>query len=369
MKIKNKNKFKKSLLIYILIFFIVFYSRIALNSLAEPTEAVLVTTESELKTAISNGGYVRLNNDITTTALLTISKTVTLDLNGYMLRTTAKSVPVIDGRSLNGKTFTITDSRPTENSHYFKKNSTKAWEYVATPTDGVEYEIINGGIITGGNNTTNTSSMGGGAIRLDSINDYVVIDGGTIVGNYAARAGGASYGGAVTLNDGHIYGNAAGKFAGAIALSGNFTMNGGEIRDNYSPPGSNQYNFYITGLSIGSDSNFVMTGGTITDNIATVTSSSVTTLSVSGTAKINGNIYLQNGIQANIQGGEINGRVRMTRGSFTMSGGKITGGIADNTEVNYFGSNGGGVSVEGGNFTMTGGSIVGNSATTNGGGV
>ena len=40
-----------------------------------------------------------------------------------------------------------------------------------------------------------------------------------------------------------------------------------------------------------------------------------------------------------------------------MSGGTIHGGTANDEEINYFGTNGGGVSVEGGNFTMTGDGI------------
>ena len=367
MKFKTKYRLKKSLLVYVLLFFIIFYSRIASNSFAEPIEATLVTTESELKTAIANGGYVRLNNDIEIESTLTLKTTVTLDLNGYVLKMNSK-VPVINGVSLNGKTLTITDSRPTENEHYFIKKENAAWTYVATPEEGVEYEIITGGVITGGYNTK-TGSGGGGALQLDGKNDYVIVDGGTIVGNYAARAGGASYGGDLTLNEGRIIGNAAGKFAGAIALSGNFTMHGGVIKQNYSPPGTNEYNFYITGLSIGQSSNFLMTSGLIEDNIATVNNGLETTLTVRGDAKIDGNIYLQNGIQAYIEGGEIDGRVRMTKGSFTMTGGKISGGIADDTEINYYGSNGGGVSVEGGNFTMSGGSIISNTSNANGGGV
>ncbi|MBQ8535726.1 MAG: hypothetical protein IJ463_08590, partial [Bacilli bacterium] len=267
MKSKTKYRLKKSVLIYVLLFFIVFYSRIASNSYAEPTEATLVTNQEELVAAIANGGYIKLNNDITLSSNLTVKTTMTLDLNGYVLRQSAKA-PVINGVSLNGKTLTITDSRPTENLHYFIKNETKAWTYVETPEEGVEYEVITGGIITGGYNTK-SSAGGGGAFQMDGKTDYIIIDGGTIVGNYAVRAGGASYGGVLTLNQGQIIGNAAGKFAGAIALSGNFTMHGGVIKDNYSPPGTNEYDFNITGISIGSSSNFLMTAGLIEDNIAT----------------------------------------------------------------------------------------------------
>jgi len=361
---------KKRILLFTSIIMIItfMFSFLVHEAFAEDVQIISVSTESELVTAITSGGYIQLSNNIDISSELIVKTEVTLDLNGYMLRQTAKKT-IINGINLNGKTFTINDSRPNENIHYFIAHEDKAWEYVETPEEGVEYEIITGGIITGANNITNVTSGGGGAIRLNDITDYVVINGGTIVGNYAARAGGASYGGTVTMNNGRICGNAAGKFAGAIALSGNFTMNDGIIEKNYSPSGTNEYKFNITDISIGSSSNFTVNGGIIKANIATVTSSSKTTLTVSNNANIIGNIYLQNGIKANITGGSIIGRIRMTKGSFTMSGGEISGGIADNSEINYFGNNGGGVSVEGGNFTMTGGTIHNNQALENGGGV
>lgn len=331
---------------------------------AEEVTPTVVTTEAELKTAIAAGGYIQLGNDINITATLTLpAKATTLDLNGYMLRQT-NQVSVLNGTGLNGKTLTIMDSRPDSDPHCFIKNETSAWSYDETNSEGCE--LINGGVITGGYNKT-TSSTGGGAIRLNDTSDYVIINGGTIVGNYAARAGGASYGGTLTLNNGKVIGNAAGKFAGAIALSGNFIMNGGIIEDNYSPPGTNEYRFNITDISIGSSSNFTVTGGTIKANIATVTSASKTTLSISDNANIIGNIYLQNGIKANISGGKLTGRIRMTKGSFTMTGGEITDGVANDTEINYFGANGGAVSVEGGNFMMSGGTIHSSTADENGG--
>ena len=356
---------KRNIFAYIVLTLI--FSFIAYDVIAEDVTITPVTTQAELVTALNTGGYIQLSNDININTTLTVKADTTLDLNGYMLRQTAE-LSVINGTSLNGKTLTIKDSRPEENIHYFIAHEDKEWEYVETPEEGVEYKEIKGGIITGGYNKS-ASTLGGGAIRSNDTKDYIIIDGGTIVGNYAARAGGGSYGGAVTLNNGYVIGNAAGKFAGAIALSGNFTMNGGIIEDNYSPAGTNEYRFNITDISIGSSSNFIMTGGIIKANIATVTSSSSSTLNVSDNAIIYGNIYLQNGIKANITGGKINGRIRMTKGSFTMSGGEITNGTADDTEINYFGSNGGGVSVEGGNFTMSGGTIQGNSANENGGGV
>jgi len=367
-KRKLKQRFKNLLFLCILISLVCFLANLIENTFAENIEITIVSNEEELITAISNGGYIQLNNDIAITKTLTVSKEVTLDLNGYMLQQTSQLI-VINGVNLNGKTLTINDSRPDENLHYFLKHEDKPWEYTQELEEGLEYEKVTGGIITGGYNKNDVSSSGGGAFKLNNATDYVIINGGTIIGNYAARAGGASYSGAVTMNGGRIIGNAAGKFAGAIALSGDFIMNGGIIEDNYSPPGNNQYNFYKTGLSIGSSSNFTITGGIIKDNIATVTSSSKTTLTVSGEGQIIGNIYLQNGIKANITGGKINGRIRMTKGSFAMSGGEITGGIADDSEINYYGNNGGGISVEGGNFTMSGGSIHGNTSNLNGGGV
>ena len=351
---------------FLLLFFII--SIFKNNILAETVDVTVVSTNDELVNAISVGGYIKLNNDIEISSTLYISNTTVNDLNGYMLRQTSKVV-VFNGVNLNGKSLTINDSRPNENSHYFLRKSDAAWEYVDSPVEGVEYEIITGGIITGGYNKTDVSSSGGGAFKLNTASDYVIINGGTIVGNYAERAGGASYSGAVTMNGGRICGNAAGKFAGAIALSGDFIMHGGIIEDNYSPSDEKIYNFYVTGISIGQSSNFTITGGVIKDNIGTVKTGSKTTLTVSGDGLIIGNIYLQNGIKANIEGGKIQGRIRMLKGSCTMSGGEITNGVADDTIMNYFGSNGGGISVEGGNFTMTGGIVYNNTSSLNGGGV
>ena len=358
------KRYMKIFFSFVLVFTLL--SFVVSKAFAEEVVVTDVTNESELITAVDTGGNIRLINDIELTKTLTISKTVTLDLNGYMIRQTG-NVVVINGTGLNSNTLTIIDSRPEENVHYFIKHGNAAWEYTDTYIEGVIG--ITGGIITGGNNIANVSSSGGGAIKLNDKKDKVVINGGTIVGNYSARAGGCSYGGAVTMNGGSIIGNAGGKFAGAIALSGDFTMTGGMIKDNYSPSGSNEYKFWITDISIGMSSNFTMTGGVIEANIATVNTTSTSTLQISDDATIIGNIYLQSGIKANISGGKITGRIRMTKGSFTMTGGEITEGVADDTEINYYGSSGGGVSVEGGNFTMTGGTIYNNLATTSGGGV
>ena len=357
-------KCRNNLLLGIIL--LLFGSFFVADSYAEDVIITVVTTEEELVTAITTGGYIQLGADISLTSTLKINQTTTLDLNGYMLKQT-KQLTVINGTGLNSKTLTIKDSRPNENIHYFIKSDTSQWIYTENPEG--DYETITGGIITGGYNKSDISSSGGGALKMNDAKDYVVIEGGTIVGNYAARAGGASYGGAVTMNGGRICGNAAGKFAGAIALSGNFTMNNGVIEKNYSPSGDNVYDFYITDLSIGQTSNFTITGGIIRANIATVNTTSRSTLTISEDALIDGNIYLQSGITAKITGGKVNGRIRMTKGSCTMSGGEITGGVADDSEINYYGTNGGALSIEGGNFTMSGGSIYNNTASLNGGGV
>lgn len=72
-----------------------------------------VSTSSELTSAIVDGAYIRLTDDITLSQYLGISgdKTVTIDLNGHMLKRNISSIAG-DGnviRVSNGSTLTIED--------------------------------------------------------------------------------------------------------------------------------------------------------------------------------------------------------------------------------------------------------------------
>ena len=112
------------------------------------------TAATRLKSAISNGGDVRLTEDIEISETLVVTRDVTLDLNGHVLKMTGDvSVLKVSGRA----TLTITDSSAAKS-----------------------------GTITGGN-----AEYGGGVY----VDDYAALKmtGGCITGCHASRGGGGIY--------------------------------------------------------------------------------------------------------------------------------------------------------------------------------
>lgn len=68
-------------------------------------ETVLVSTEEALKNALTDGGSIKLENDIELTAAQTITNDVTIDLNGKTISST------VDGfLTLNGGSLTVDDT-------------------------------------------------------------------------------------------------------------------------------------------------------------------------------------------------------------------------------------------------------------------
>lgn len=103
-----------------------------------------VATAEELTAALENNANdtVKLTADITINTTLTISRTVTLDLNGNVLKMTG-SGSVIKVES--GGSLTIADSNTTT-QHNFTPNGDGLW--VLDETGGSKF--VYGGIITGG---------------------------------------------------------------------------------------------------------------------------------------------------------------------------------------------------------------------------
>ena len=106
-----------------------------------------VSTEDGLTNAIAdvNVSTVRLTGDISISSSLTVSRTVTLDLNGFVLKyqndSQRGSVIVVE----NGGQLTIEDSNTSKPSHRFNPNG-KLW--VLDEASGTE--TVTGGVITGG---------------------------------------------------------------------------------------------------------------------------------------------------------------------------------------------------------------------------
>ena len=115
-----------------------------------------VGNESALTAAIANSAVstVKLTGDISISNSLTVNRTVTLDLNGHVLKYGSAnngSVIVVE----NGGQLTIEDSNTSNLSHKFMPNG-KLW--VLDDASGTE--AVTGGVITGGTGT-DLSTYGG----------------------------------------------------------------------------------------------------------------------------------------------------------------------------------------------------------------
>ena len=164
------------------------------------------TAATRLKSAISNGGDVRLTEDIEISETLVVTRDVTLDLNGHVLKMTGDvSVLKVSDRA----TLTITDSRP-QNPH--------TGSYAGLPA---------GGVITGGKGPYVTGIYYvGGAVFLEK-DTTLKLEGGTLTGN----SGSSIYiGGATLVMSG---GTITGETVGVYNNVGTFTMTGGRITGCY----------------------------------------------------------------------------------------------------------------------------------------
>ena len=166
----------------------------------------------KLKLAISNGGTVQLTEDIEISETLLVTRDVTLDLNGHVLKMTdsgSGSVLYVKKDGPNTVTLTITDSRP-QNPH---------GSYAGLPA---------GGVITGGEGTDLTGIYNvGGAVFLE--NDTTLkLEGGTLTGN--SSRGSVFINGATFVMTG---GTITGETVGVRNNLGTFTMTGGRITGCY----------------------------------------------------------------------------------------------------------------------------------------
>ncbi len=355
-----------------------------------------VATAEELAAALADSSIsgITLKGDVEISSTLTVNRTVTLDLNGNVLKMTG-GFSVIKVES--GGDLTIADSTPNK-VHKFNPNYTDMWGCGLWKLDkDTGTEIVSGGVITGGGGDF-AHSDGGGV--LVNVGGKLTMTGGSIVGCSAGGLGGGvhlAYDSSIgksstfTMTGGSIIGCAA-KNGGGVSVSpgctftmgsgseirncnaqsggggvdisalwnsntiGCFIMNGGTIRTCTGLYGGGVYNSgsfimssgtikasistttqYASGGGVRNSNQFTMTGGTIGDpdnpnDASSVynTSSQETTLTISNNAKINTDVT-NVGI-LNADGGKIAGT--MTNDTNRYGTGTITGseGAADSTE-------------------------------------
>ena len=353
-----------------------------------------VTTAEEMTAALADSSIsgITLKKDIDIGSTLTVNRTVTLDLNGNVLKMTG-GFSVIKVES--GGNLTIADSNKNTQHNFNPHCKFLTWYIDMWELDKDGSEIVSGGVITGGGgdfahsdgggvlvNAGGTLTMTGGSIvgcsagglgggvRLaydSAIGKYstVTMTGGSIIGCAAKNGGGVSVspGCTFTMGSGSEIRNCnAQSGGGGVSISalwnsniiGRFIMNGGTIRTCtglYSGGVDNSGSFIMSGGTIKAsistqdassggvrnDNQFTMTGGTIGDpynpnDASSVynTSSQKTTLTISDNAKIYTDIT-NVGI-LNADGGEIAGT--MTNDTNRYGTGTITGseGAAGSTE-------------------------------------
>ena len=174
-----------------------------LVSTADATEPTL----QEMIDKANAGDTIKLSSNTEIAATLQITKNLTLDLNGCVLRMRGSgSVLKVSDRA----TLTITDSRP-QNPH--------TGSYAGLPA---------GGVITGGEGMNMTGIYNvGGAVFLEN-GTTLKLEGGTITGN--SSRGSVFIDGAIFEMSG---GTITGETVGVRNNLGTFTMTGGRITGCY----------------------------------------------------------------------------------------------------------------------------------------
>ena len=172
----------------------------------------------------SDSAVIRLTGDIEITAFMAVSRPVTIDLNGHLLKTTS-GVSNLIHVTQNGE-LTLIDSNPNAVHKFDKSNA--LWKLADETTAEENIIEVKGGALTGGN------SKDGGGIYVRK-GGTLLMRGGNIVGCTAREGGGVHVedGGRFEMSAGTITGCTAGQEEGKtangvfIAASGRFTQSPG----------------------------------------------------------------------------------------------------------------------------------------------
>ena len=299
-----------------------------------------VSTAEELTAAIadSNVSTVRLTGDISISSTLTVNRTVTLDLNGHVLKYESAnngSVIVVEG---SGQ-LTIEDSNTSNLSHKFNPNG-KLW--VLDEASGTE--TVTGGVITGGTGypfhlISGTVNCGGGVYIAPG--GQLTMTGGNIIGCSAEFGGGVCIyprqnGEQIqfSMSGGSIIGCVASDIGGGVCAYGTFKMSGPAV---------------IRSCAVESADNFVCGGGVYVDG----------SFEMSGEATIKG----CQAISDSANGGGV--FVNSSR-SFVMSNeAKIENCQAISNSSRGRGEGGGVYLANNTKFTLSGSAVIQNCTATN----
>ena len=147
---------------------------------AEPSVPVEVRTADELQNSIADGKSVKLTDNITITSTLEIARSLTLDLNGHVLKMTGDgSVLKVSGRA----TLTIQDSSAAKSGTITGGNAVDGG---GVYIDNNATLKMTGGCITG------CRAEDGGGVYIDN-NATLKMTGGCITDCHASYGGGGIY--------------------------------------------------------------------------------------------------------------------------------------------------------------------------------
>ena len=225
-----------------------------------------VSSESELTLAIedTNVNTVKLAANIDISSSLTVNRTVTLDLNGQVLKYVGESkgsVIVVEGSG----NLTLMDSND-EKVHNFDK-SVMPWALASDDAVGENFEVVPGGVITGGTGHPyqlySTVNCGGGVYIAPG--GQLTMTGGNIIGCSAKYGGGVciypkqdSKQGQFSMSGGSIIGCSA-ESGGGVCAFGKFQMSGQAVIRSCTAEGTS---FYFGG-GVWVDGSFEMSGEAI----------------------------------------------------------------------------------------------------------
>lgn len=158
----------------------------------------------------SDAAVIRLTGDIEITAFMAVSRPVTIDLNGHLLKTTGKGSNLIHVTP-NGE-LTLIDSNPNAVHKFDKSNA--LWKLADGTTAEENIIEVKGGAITGGSSTGEAGNTCGGGIYVRK-GGTLLMRGGNIVGCTAREGGG------VHVEGGGRFEMSAGTITGCVAQTAN----------------------------------------------------------------------------------------------------------------------------------------------------
>ena len=126
-----------------------FLALVLAGCLAAVLSTAAWATSPTLQNQLDNGGTVQLDRDIDISNTLVVTKDVTLDLNGHVLKMTGNGSVI----HVKSGTLTLKDSNTEGKSHDFKVEDSGLWT-LADDSYTSERKTVKGGVITGGTGST-----------------------------------------------------------------------------------------------------------------------------------------------------------------------------------------------------------------------